>query len=118
MAKRKEETKKTIPGAVFVEDLQKEKKAIKKKENDHVTELSKKMSEIKVTNTISGEQIEADLKMKKIRKLKKTLREIEQIDEKLKAGQQVEKEQLEKLKKKESILEELQSLGEEAVSFE
>ncbi len=114
MAKRKEETKKkTIPGAVFVEDLKKEQKVTKKKENDQVGELSKKMSEIKVTNTISGEQIEADLKMKKIRKLKKTLREIEQIEEKLKAGQQIEKEQLEKLKKKESIFDELKSLGEE-----
>jgi len=113
MAKRKEEPKKTIPGAVFVEDLKKEPKVTKKKENNQVDELSKRMSDIKVTSLISGEQIEADLNMKKIRKLKKTLREIEQIDEKLKAGHQIEKEQSEKLKKKESILDELKSLGEE-----
>lgn len=113
MAKSKEESKKTIPGAVFVEDLKREQKVTKKKENDQVAELSKKMSEIKVTNTISGEEIEADLKMKKIRKLKKTLREIEQIGEKLKDGHPIAKEQLEKFKRKESILKELQSLGDE-----
>ena len=69
------------------------------------------MSQIKVSNTITPEQIEADINAKLIRKLKKQLREIEQIEEKFKNGQSVEKEQAEKLKKKEFLLDELNKLG-------
>jgi uncharacterized protein with WD repeat len=71
------------------------------------------MSEIKVSNRITPEQIEADQKQKTIRKLKKQLREIEQIEEKVNNHHQIEKEQMEKIKKKESIISELESLGED-----
>jgi hypothetical protein len=70
------------------------------------------MSEIKITSSITGEQIEADLKMKQLRKLKKQLREIEQLEEKIKSGEMKnpEKDQLEKIKRKENIIEEIEQL--------
>jgi uncharacterized protein with WD repeat len=115
MAKAKQTTRKTIPGAVFVEEVEKASKSANKKTVDRadVSHLAGKLSEIKVSSKITAEQMEEDAKQKKIRKLKKVLREIEQIEEKLRDKQAVEKEQMEKLKKKESILSELEELGAE-----
>jgi hypothetical protein len=119
MAKQKEKIKKGIPGAVFVADLEKESRekpsasrASNSSRSNELSKLTKMMSDIKVSNKITGEQFEADLKQKQIRKLKKQLREIESIEEKVKANQTVEKEQLEKLKKKDTLIEELSDLGE------
>lgn len=109
IAKQKEKIKKTIPGAVFVDDLEREHKE-KSKKTEKSSELTKKMAEIKISNKITPEQIEADMKQKKIRKLKKSLREIEQIEEKLKINQSVELGQLEKVKRKENIIRELEEL--------
>ena len=104
LAKQKEKIKKSIPGAVFVDDLeneQKEKSNTKQKpkstnsiRQNEINKLNKMMSDIKVSNKITPEQIEADQKQKNVRKLKKQLREIEQIEEKVNNGQQVEKEQM------------------------
>ncbi len=121
LAKQKEKIKKNIPGAVFVDDLEnqvKDKSNLKQKpinsiRQNEINKLNKMMSEIKISNKITPEQIDADNKQKHVRKLKKHLREIEQIEEKVNNGQQVEKEQMEKIKKKESILSELESLGED-----
>lgn len=112
IAKQKEKIKKTIPGAVFVDDLEREQKE-KFKKPDKSLELTKKMSEIKISNKITPEQIEADIKQKKIRKLKKILREIEQIEEKVSTNQSVEIGQLEKVKKKGDIIKELEDMDEE-----
>ncbi len=120
MAKKKESVKKTIPGAVFVED-QKDKSNQKKKETETATAtaaatslLTKQMSEIKISSKITPEQIEADQKLKTIRKLKKQLREIEQLEEKIANGQLAtpEKEQLEKISKKQTVIQQLNELGE------
>ena len=118
MAKKKEPVKKTIPGAVFVED-QKDKSNQKKKETETAAAaatslLTKQMSEIKISSKITPEQIEADQKLKTIRKLKKQLREIEQLEEKIENGQLAtpEKEQLEKISKKETVIKQLNELGE------
>ena len=72
------------------------------------------MSEIKISSKITPEQIEADQKLKTIRKLKKQLREIEQLEEKIENGQLAtpEKEQLEKISKKETVIKQLNELGE------
>ena len=67
------------------------------------------MSDIKVTDKISGDDFEAEQKQKQIRKLRKLLREIEQLEEKAKVGA-LEKEQQEKVKKKECVLKELDDL--------
>jgi partner of Y14 and mago protein len=124
MSNQKERIKKTIPGAIFVDDLETESKqansntsSVKKPParlvSNEITSLTKKMGEIKVSTKITAEAQEADAKNKKIRKLKKTLREIEQIEEKLRKGENVEKEQMEKLKKREEVLDELEKLGDE-----
>ena len=78
--------------------------------------LAKMMAEIKVTNKISGEDFEADQKNKQIRKLKKTLREIEQLEEKINSGElkNPEKEQMDKIKRKEAILKEIEELSADA----
>ncbi|CAF0761519.1 unnamed protein product [Brachionus calyciflorus] len=110
IAKQKEKVKKTIPGAIFVDDLEREQKE-KIKKTDKTEGLSKRMSEIKISTKITPEQIEADMRQKKARKLKKLLREIEQIEEKMNKNQPVEKEQIEKLKKKDDIEKELNELG-------
>jgi uncharacterized protein with WD repeat len=70
------------------------------------------MSEIKISNKITAEDIENDIRFKKVRKLKKSLRDIEKIEERMKAGDTVEKTQIEKTKKKEEIINELEQLGE------
>ena len=114
LAKKKENTPKTIPGAVFAED-QKEKTKKKEKTNETTSSLTKKMSEIQISSKITPEQIEADLKQKQVRKLKKQLREIEQLEEKQR-NEKLEKEQLEKISKKESIIEQLNELGETDLS--
>ena len=77
--------------------------------------MTKKVSEIKISSKITQAQIEEDMRQKQIRKLKKTLREIEQIEEKLNGPEknQVDKGQLEKLKKKEVTLNELKELVED-----
>ena len=112
----REKPRQLPPGAVFVEDTKTANKKKEKKPDEKaqapVNMLSKMMAEIKVTNKISGEDFEADQKNKQIRKLKKTLREIEQLEEKMQSGQlpNPEKEQLEKLKRKEAILQEIQEL--------
>jgi partner of Y14 and mago protein len=116
MAKKKEAVKKTIPGAVFVED-KKDKSNQKKKEAEAAaatSSLTKQMSEIKISSKITPEQIEADLKLKSIRKLKKQLREIEQLEEKIANGSLVtpEKEQLDKISKKQTVIEQLDELEE------
>ena len=61
-----------------------DQKAKKKETNQEATtsSLTKKMSEIKISSKITPEQIETDLKQKQLRKLKKQLREIEQLEEK------------------------------------
>lgn len=112
----KEQPKKGIPGAVFVDDGKKDQKLNTKNKEKSATasglnEINKKMAEIKIATAISGEQIEEEQKNKQIRKLKKSLREIELIEEKIKNGQQVELTQIEKAKKKESIIDELKQLG-------
>lgn len=105
--------KPAIPGAVFAADAEKPKKSESKKTSEkQVDSLTNRVSEIKISTKITPEQIEEDARQKKIRKLKKTLREIEQIEEKLNAKQPVEKEQADKIKKKQSILDELEELGE------
>lgn len=110
LANQKEKVKKAIPGAVFVEDIE---KPVKIQQVKRVDDLNKKMAQVKVSDKITAEAQEADSNSKKIRKLKKLLREIEQIEEKVQSNQVVEKEQLEKLKKKESILNEISELGDE-----
>lgn len=98
---------------MFVDDLEREHKEQSKK-TQKSTDLVKKMSEIKISNKITPEQIEADMRQKQIRKLKKTLREIEQIEDKIKMNQTVEQGQLEKVKKKQNIIKELEDLDLEA----
>ena len=103
--KSKESTKKTIPGAVFIEKTSEKPK----KEKAPIETVNKMMSEIKISTAITGEQIEAEMKVKQIRKLKKQLREIEQLEEKMKSTN-LEKDQLEKVKKKEQLLFEIEQL--------
>ena len=109
--------KKGPPGAMFVDDLEKEKKQ-KKKEKLDTSDVTKMIAEIKISNKITPEQIEADLRQKQIRKLKKMLREIEQLEERIKSGdlKVPEKDQLEKIKKKESILAELENTDDVDIS--
>lgn len=104
--------KPVIPGALFVDDSSINKKHTKTKEDNKIKNLSNRVAEIKISNSITREQIENDVRQKKIRKLKKILREIEQIEEKMQQNINVEKEQLEKRMKKETILNELIELGE------
>jgi hypothetical protein len=80
-----------------------------------LTTINQLMSNIKISSKITSEQIEANARSKQIRKLKKQLREIESIDEKMRANgeQRLEKEQLEKLKRREAIVNELSELGED-----
>ena len=68
------------------------------------------MSEIKVTANITGEQIEADIKFKKLRKLKKKLRDIEDLETKIKSGIQIEDTQMEKVKRKQEVIDEIEEL--------
>jgi len=98
---------------VFADD-QKSKNKAKDGNKTNVNDLSKKVSEIKISSKITQAQIEEDMRQKQIRKLRKTLREIEQIEEKMSGTErdQVDKGQLEKLKKKEATLQELKDLGE------
>jgi partner of Y14 and mago len=72
------------------------------------------MNEIKISNKITAEQIEADSRNKHIRKLKKQLREISLLEEKIADGtiSNPEKQQLDKISKKGEILEELEKMGE------
>lgn len=104
--------KPVIPGALFLDDSSIKKNHTKNKEDDRIKKLSIRVAEIKISNSITREQIENDERQKKIRKLKKTLREIVQIEEKMQHNIFVEKEQLEKRMKKETILNELKELGE------
>ena len=106
---------------MFADELEGEATAAaeaKEKKRDTVSQLTKRMSEIKVSNKITIEAQEADLANKKARKLRKVLREIELIEEKLRNGENVEKEQVEKLKKKHEVMSELVELGEEGVWIE
>ena len=99
---------------MFADD-QKSKNKAKDGNKTNVNDLSKKVSEIKISSKITQAQIEEDMRQKQIRKLRKTLREIEQIEEKMSGAterDQVDKGQLEKLKKKEATLQELKDLGE------
>ena len=95
-------------------DDQKTKPKKKPEEEDATTSVTKKMNEIKISNKITPEQIEADLKQKQVRKLRKQLREIEQLEEKISSGQlsAPEKEQLEKISKKDLLIEQINELGE------
>lgn len=112
IAKQKEKIKKNIPGAVFVDDLEREQKE-KSKKTEKCSDLVKKMSDIKISNKITPEQIEADMRQKQIRKLKKLIREIEQIEDKIKMNQSVELGQLDKVKRKQILIKELEDLEKE-----
>jgi len=61
------------------------------------------MAKVMISSCITGEQIEAEENFKKVRKLKKQLREIEILEEKQLAGEVLAKEQLEKVKRKNEI---------------
>ena len=95
-------------------DDQTKKPKNKPEGEDATTSVTKKMNEIKISNKITPEQIEADLKQKQVRKLRKQLREIEQLEEKISSGQlpAPEKEQLEKISKKDLLIEQINELGE------
>lgn len=106
--------KKAPPGAVFVET----KKAAKKQPTKPVEEnqVTKMMSEIKISSSITPEQIESEEKEKRLRKLRKTLREIEALEVKMKAGPngfgvQLEKPQADKVARKQEILDEIETLN-------
>ena len=90
-------------GAVFREGSKPEIGPKKVKTN----ELIKQLSDIKISSCITGEQIEAEERSKKVRKLKKVLREIEALEGR---SGQLEKEQAEKLNRKQAICEEIDEL--------
>jgi len=57
------------------------------------------------------ERIESEMLQKRIRALKKKIKQIEDLEVKLSSGECLEKEQLDKISKKESYLEELSKLA-------
>lgn len=92
---------------MFVET---DKKKKEKQPKPDVKEATKLMSEIKVTASITGEQIEADMKFKKLRKLKKKLRDIEDLEAKIKGGAKLEDTQMEKVNRKQEVIDEIDEL--------
>ena len=129
LAKQKESSQKRpgIPGGTFVETATASaKSAVKDKQSQQSTPaqasgsglstINQLMSNIQISSKITSEQIEAEARSKQIRKLKKQLREIEAIEEKTQAAggeHRLEKEQLDKLKRREAIVDELAALGED-----
>ena len=117
ISKQRQEAPKGIPGLVFADDAKTKTKSKESKQaaaSSGMNDLGKKMSEIKISSKITAAQIEEDLRVKQIRKLKKVLREIQQIEEKMNGpdNTQPDKAQTEKLKKKEATIQELEDLGE------
>ena len=96
---------------MFVEDKNKTAKKSEKNKslNADTKEMTKMMGEIKVVASITGAQIEAEEKAKKLKKLKKNLREIESLEEKSKTNT-LEQSQLNKIKRKQEILDEIEEL--------
>lgn len=103
--------KKGPPGAVFVGEGTTSKASQQKQETERTTDaVARKLGEMRVTAAISGEQIEAEERQKRVRKLRKSVREIEQLEEKARAGASLEKEQLDKVAKKQDILDQIDEL--------
>ena len=96
-------------GAVFVEETSKKGKKSEKVLDKDTKQVTKMMADIKVVTSITGAQIEADEKAKKLRKLRKNLREIESLEEKQKLGS-LEQSQLDKVKRKQEIMDEIEEL--------
>ncbi len=113
------------PGAVFVETtIDKAKKPVKSDKPQGMSKLDmdsieSQMEKVKITNKLIEEKKkpadEADEQKKKVRKLKKTLRQIRELEESLKSGQivRLEKEQLDKVERKDAIIAEILGMGEE-----
>ena len=119
-----DEYRRVPPGAVFVEpvEVKKPQKEQQKKEPKpsklNVESIESQMKAIEITNSkiLEKRSINANCDeetMKKIRKLKKSLRQIEELEEKLKLDKdfKIEKEQLDKISRKEVLISELQELG-------
>ena len=100
--------KKGPPGAVFVGEKAASAAAPR---SDAAEAVVKRLGEIRITGAISGEQIEAEERQRRARKLRKTLREIEQLEEGGRA-RALEREQREKVARKQQILDEIRSLDE------
>ncbi|KAL3272860.1 hypothetical protein HHI36_014321 [Cryptolaemus montrouzieri] len=115
----------TIPGLFIVEDKSKEKKASKKKAKKDVNDICLKLQSTGITlpktatskasNTKEKKDAEKEIEIpieKKIKNLKKKLREIEALEEKLKNGSiaKPEPEQLQKVKRKNDLLMEIHQL--------
>jgi hypothetical protein len=112
------------PGAVFVESSADQKKKKTKPDKVEKTKLDmesieSQMEKVKINNKLIEEKskpmTDEDLQKKRARKLKKTLRQIRDLEDKIKADKNVnlEKEQWDKISRKDAIIAEILSLGEE-----
>ena len=114
-----------IKGAVFVEpeEVKKPQKQQPKKELKQskleIESIESQMKAIEITNSKILEKrstlAEGDEEtIKKVRKLKKSLRQIEELEEKMQADKnfKLEKEQIEKISRKKDLISELTELGE------
>ncbi|XP_045477351.1 partner of Y14 and mago [Harmonia axyridis] len=115
-----------IPGLFIVEDKNKDKKTSKKKskKNTEIDNLATKISSTNLNGQKSSpnknnkdkkdvEKVDTEISVeKKIKNLKKKVREIEALEEKLKSGSitKPEPEQLQKIKRKNDLLMQIREL--------
>lgn len=121
--KENEPKSKAPPGAVFVEPPKLEPPKPKKKETKvpahkiEVASLAAQLEKVTIANKKFEEKNSTTLddQAKQARKLKKLLRQIQELEEKIKnnPSEKLEKEQLEKISKKQTIIDELNDLGED-----
>jgi partner of Y14 and mago protein len=123
---KQDEYRRVPPGAVFVEPVevkksQKDEKQKKEKKPSklEIESIESQMKSIEITNSKILEKRSTNANcddeiVKKVRKLKKSLRQIEELEEKLKMDKdfKLEKEQMEKINRKADLISELKELGE------
>lgn len=109
----------TIPGLYILNDDKKEKKPTKKKTKSKVDEVTEKIQKVTLKdakkekiNSVKKEETAEVTPDKKIKNLKKKIREIEQLEEKIKNGTlaKPEPEQMSKIKRKNDILMQIHQL--------
>jgi hypothetical protein len=106
---------------VFVEqEVKKPQKQIQQKQVKtklEIESITSQLEAVELTNKKIDDKrsTQVDERTKKVRKLKKSLRQIEELEEKLKIDKnfKIEKEQLDKMSRKNDFIAELLDLGED-----
>jgi partner of Y14 and mago protein len=103
-----------IPGLIIIDD--KEKKQAKKKNKNKVEEVTKQIQNVTICEKAKEAPVQTD-PAKKLKNLKKRLREVETLEEKLKSGliPKPEPEQLAKIQRKNDLLMQIRELEKQIV---